>query len=123
MNSASRVSLLVLVVLVLAVSGGSEWLRGRHDRQLGREVAALARPGDIHMLASESCGICLMARAWFREHKVPFSECMIEKDAACRQRFEDHRAPGTPVIVVRGQPQLGFDPGRVQQALQQPRRS
>lgn len=122
MNKVSRLSLLGLVVLVLAVTAGSEWWRGRQDRQLGRQVAALAQPGDIHMLASESCSICWVARAWFTEHKVPFSECMIETDATCRQTFDNHRAPGTPVIVVRGQPQLGFDPGRLQQALQQQRR-
>jgi hypothetical protein len=118
MNKVSRLSLLGLVVLVLAVSAGSQWWQGRQDRQLGSQVAALAQPGDILMLASESCSICWVARAWFKEHKVPFSECLIESDAACRQTFDDHRAPGTPVIVVRGQPQLGFDPGRLQRALQ-----
>jgi hypothetical protein len=122
MNTSSRLSVLGLVVLVLAVSAGSEWWRGRQDRQLGRQVAALAQPGDIHMLASESCGLCWVARAWFKEHKVAFSECLIETDAACKQTFDSHSAPGTPVIVVRGQPQLGFSPDRVQRALQQQRR-
>lgn len=116
--SVSRRSLLALVVLVLAVSGGSQWWQGRQDRQLGQRLAALAQPGDIHMLSSESCSICWAARAWFKEHKVAFSECMIETDAACKQTFDKHGAPGTPVMMVRGQPQLGFDPGRLQQALQ-----
>ena len=122
MNKVSRKALLGLVLLVLVVSAASGWWRGRHDRQLGSQVAALARPGDIHMFASKDCAICWMARSWFNEHRVTFSECLIETDAACRRSFEEHRAPGTPVIVVRGQPQLGFDPGRLQQALKQPRR-
>ncbi len=118
MKNVSRRSLLALVVLVLAVSGGSQWWQGRQDRQMGQQLAALVQPGDIHMLASESCSICWVARAWFKEHKIAFSECMIETDAACRQAFDKHGQPGTPVMLVRGQPQLGFDPGRLQQALQ-----
>lgn len=116
--NVSRRSLFGLVVLVLSVSAASQWWHGRQDRRLGRQLAALAQPGDIRMLASESCSICWVARAWFTEHQVPFSECMIETDSACRQAFDRHGAPGTPVLVVRGQPQLGFDPGRLQQALQ-----
>jgi glutaredoxin len=116
---ASRRSLLGLVVLVVAVTAASQWWQGHQDRQLGQQVATLARPGDIHMLASETCSACWMARAWFKEHKVTFSECMIETDSACRRTFDQHGQPGTPVMVVRGQPQLGFDPGRLHRALQQ----
>lgn len=122
MNKPSRLSLLGLVVLVLAASAGSQWWAGRQERQLGSAVASLAQPGDIHMLASETCSACWMARAWFTEHKVRFSECTIETDSACKAQFEAHGRPGTPVLLVRGQPQLGFSPGRLHQALQQQRR-
>ena len=116
--NVSRRSLFGLVVLVLAFSGGSQWWQGRQDRQRGQQLAALAQPGDIHMLASQYCSICWVARAWFTDHKVAYTECMIETDAACRQMFDKYGAPGTPVMVVRGQPQLGFDPSRLQAALQ-----
>lgn len=116
--NASRRSLLGLVLLVVAVSGASQWWAGHNERSLGREVASLAQPGDIHMIASETCAVCWRARAWFTEHKVAFTECMVEKDAACRQTFDAHGAPGTPVMLVRGKPMLGFDPVRLQQALQ-----
>jgi hypothetical protein len=49
---------------------------------------------------------------------VPFSECLIERDAQCQADFDATRAPGTPVILVRGVPQLGFNPERVHAALQ-----
>jgi hypothetical protein len=34
-------------------------------------------------------------------------------------QFEALRAAGTPVLLVRGQPQLGFNPQRLLQTLQQ----
>jgi glutaredoxin len=110
--------LLALVILVLTVSAASQWRQGHRERQLGREVAALAPPGDIHMLASESCAVCWMARTWFEEHKVSFSECMIETDAGCGAAFRANGAPGTPVVLVRGQAQVRFDPGQINRALQ-----
>jgi glutaredoxin len=110
-------SLLALVGLVLLVSATSQWWAGRAERSVGAQVAALAQPGDIRMLSSETCAICRTARAWFTEHKVAFSECIIERDAACRTAFESSRSPGTPLIVVRGQGLVGFSPEGVQRAL------
>lgn len=116
----SRRSLIGLAVLVLAVSGASQWWTGRHADRLGAQVAALARPGDIRMLSSTTCGFCTVARLWFTEQKVPFSECFIESDAACAAEFAAHRAPGTPLLLVRGQPQLGFSAERIKGRLQAP---
>jgi glutaredoxin len=119
--ATSRRSMFGLVVLVLAVSAVSQWWAGRHERQLGEKVALLAQPGDIRMLASETCSICMAARAWFTMHKVPFSECTIERDAACRADFEASGSPGTPVLVVRGRRLVGFSPDRLHDSLQSPR--
>ena len=113
----SRRTLIGVAVLVLAISAASQWWAGREARQLGAQVAALAQPGDIRMLSSESCAICHVARQWFIENRVAFSECLIEDDAACKAEFEATRSPGTPVILVRGQPQLGFNSQRLLQAL------
>ncbi len=108
---------LSLLALVLVVAGASEaWQAWSADR-LGREVSSLARPGDIQMIASDTCLYCVQARAWFGAHEVPFSECSIERDAACAARFEALLAPGTPVLLVRGRPQVGFSAQRVAEAL------
>lgn len=115
--AVTRSSVIVLIVLVLAVSGASEWWRQRHADNFGARVAALAGPGDLRMLSSDSCVICVQARRWFGEHGVRFSECSIERDAACAAEFEALRAPGTPVFLVRGQPQVGFNPQRLLAAL------
>jgi glutaredoxin len=116
----SKRSLFGLVALVLAVSAASQWWTGRHEQRLGEQVAALAQPGDLRMLSSETCAICTVARGWFTEHRVPFGECLIERDAQCRADFDATRSPGTPVIVVRGVPQVGFNPERVHAALKAP---
>lgn len=116
----SRKAWLGLLVLVLVVSTANQWWVGRQKAALGRQVAELARAGDIHMLSSDSCAICVVARGWLTENKVPFTECSIERDTACRDTFDATRAPGTPVMLVRGQPQVGFDAQRVLQRLQQP---
>ena len=116
--SASRRSLLVLAALVLCITALSSWWAGRSERAVGERVAAMAAPGDIRMLSSETCAICVVARRWFTEHQVAYSECLIERDAACRAAFDAIGARGTPVLVVRGQPQLGFSPERLQSALQ-----
>jgi glutaredoxin len=116
--SASRRSLVALAALVLGITAASTWWAGRHEAQIGRQVAALAKPGDIRMLSSDTCGLCVVARKWLQQHAVAFSECSIERDAACRAAFEVSRSPGTPVLLVRRQTQVGFNAERLQAALQ-----
>ena len=117
MNAGPR-SIALLVTLVLAVGAGMQWWGHAGAQSRGERLAALAQPGDIRMLASETCAICAVARSWFDEHRVPFSECLIERDAQCQADFDATRSPGTPVIVVRGLPQVGFNPERLRLALQ-----
>ena len=114
---ASRSAIVVLVVLVLGVSAGSAWWARRHDDRLGAQVAALAQPGDIRMISSVTCAVCLQARLWFDSHRIAYRECLIEHDAACRAEFDARQAPGTPLFLVRGMPQLGFRPERLLAAL------
>lgn len=102
-----------LLLLLLAVMAGSQWWVSHSRDSLGQTVASAARAGDIQMLSSTSCGICTQARRWFQEHRVRFDECFIETDADCAARFQRSMAPGTPLIVVRGQGVLGFDPQRI----------
>ncbi len=112
-------SLLGLAALVVTIGVAGQWWAARDRAQLGTQAAALAQPGDIRMLASETCSICAAARVWFTENRIPFSECVIERDATCRADFQASGAPGTPVLQVRGRNFVGFSPGTVLQALKQ----
>lgn len=87
------------------------------DQQAATALAAAARPGDIEMLSSDHCIYCERARRYMTEHRIAFSECFIETDAACADRYRAQQSPGTPVLLVRGQRLVGFDPQRVVQAL------
>jgi hypothetical protein len=44
---------------------------------------------------------------------VAYTECSIERDAACKADFEASRSPGTPVLLVRRQVMVGFNPERL----------
>ncbi len=87
------------------------------DRKSGVSLAALAKPGDIVMISSETCSYCKMASRFMTEHQIPFSECFIETDAACAESYRAQQAPGTPTLLVRGQRLVGFDPSRIAKVL------
>ena len=109
-----------LLAVVLLV-GGAQTLWQRHaGRGIAVQVADAARPGDIEMYSSITCPICARARAWFEEHRVPYTECLIERDAACSARFRALASPGTPTLRVRGQRLIGFDPQAIARALATP---
>jgi glutaredoxin len=114
----SRPQLLFLFVMLMAISTASAWWVRHKQMQAGEQAAALAQAGDIQMFSSVTCGICAEARHWFHQNQIAFNECLIEKDAACRSNFERSGAVGTPLIVVRGQAQLGFNRAQVLRALQ-----
>jgi glutaredoxin len=105
---------LLLAVVTLSLQAWQD----RREASLGERIAAAAVPGDLHMISSTTCGICTQARRWFTEHEVAFSECFVDRDATCRAEFERLQAPGTPVILVRGRPQLGFSPQRLAEWLE-----
>ena len=109
--------LLQLALIVGAVSAATGWWASKQHALAGEAVAQAAKPGDIRMLSSQTCGVCSTARQWFTEHRVPFAECVIERDAACRAEFQARGATGTPLILVRGQQQLGFSPEAIRARL------
>jgi glutaredoxin len=112
-----RRSWLGLVVLVVVMTGAVQALGWWSQQRLGAQVAAAARPGDIQMIGSVTCVYCAQARAWFDENRIPFNECLIERDLACAERYNALLAPGTPVMFVRGKRLLGFDAQAVADAL------
>ena len=116
----SRRDLLPLALIAgLGLVAWPAWQAHRAG-QVGAELARLARPGDIELVSSEQCVFCTAARHWLTAQSVPFGECLVERDPACMARFQAQGAPGTPLVFVRGRPQLGFSPERVLQGLRQP---
>lgn len=112
-----RRQLIGLAVLLLALTAGSEAWRQHAAGRWGEPLAARARPGDIQLISSVNCPFCTRARQYLTEHAVPFDECFIERDATCLQRFHALGGAGTPLVLVRGQVQLGFVPEDVARVL------
>ena len=112
-----RRPIVVLIAIALGAGAISQWWSGRHDEQLGHRLAVLAEPGDIRLLSSTTCAHCAAPRQWLQQHGVPFGQCFIETDAQCAAQYRAARAPGTPVVLVAGQAQLGFNAQRVHDAL------
>ena len=104
--------------VVIAVAWASFWAWRQHVAAAdGTALAGLARPGDIRMLSSETCPYCVAARRWMTQQGVPFSECLIERDAQCLAAYQALGAVGTPTLVVRGQRVVGFDRARLIELL------
>ena len=114
----SRGALVGLVALVLVVGAASQWRSGHQEAREGVRPAALAQPGDIRMISSETCAYCEAARRWMTRHGVRFDECFIERDAQCKAQWEATPSRATPTLLVRGQLQVGFDAGRLVRTLE-----
>ncbi len=65
------------------------------------------------MFSSTTCAVCIQARRWLQTNGVPFRECMIDTDAACKASFVDMRGVGTPIFQVGERRLVGFDPQRL----------
>ena len=113
-----RRSLGVLLGLVLLAAAGMQWWGAGQEQRQGQRLAALAQQGDIRMVSSETCIYCGAARRWMTEHRVPFDECFIERDAPCQALYDATGAQGTPTLLVRGQVQLGFNVTRLLATLE-----
>lgn len=113
----ARRSVLMLIGLILAVSAGTQWWQWQQEKDVGRRMASLVRPGDIQLLTSDTCEYCVQARAYLKTFNIAFSECSIERDAQCAERYRALKSPGTPVVLVRGDAQVGFMPMKVMERL------
>jgi len=116
----SLASLVLLVLLVVGLMQGLTWWR---DKQAADQIKAHLPGQRITMYSTVSCFYCAKARAWLKTHEIPWDECDVEQDGACRATFDAHGAPGTPLIRVGMRWNLGFDPVWLAQALKSSERA
>ena len=109
--------LLAVLVVGLVAWGLGRVVQTQVQSGHAEALRQVARPGDIRMISSVTCIFCTTARQYMTEHRIPFEECLIERDAACLADYKRLGASGTPTLLIRGQRQLGFDPQRITSAL------
>ncbi|MCK6427304.1 MAG: glutaredoxin family protein [Burkholderiaceae bacterium] len=110
--------LLSLLAVVLVTGAVTEGARAWVQQRRAEALRAVAGPGDLRMISSTTCIWCTRAREWLTRHELPFEECFIEHDRTCAAEYERLGRPGTPTMLVRGQPQRGFDAERITRTLQ-----
>ena len=113
----ARKDIWVLLALVAGFYGLTQWAGGRQSAEQAEQLRTLARPGDILMISSEHCVFCKIARQWLDEQRVPYRECLVERDGACMAEYQARGAQGTPTFVVRNNTVLGFDRPRIVEIL------
>ena len=116
-------SLWSLAVLIAVVFGTTEAWRLWQDHRQADELKLIlsqqaVQAQEVVMYATSSCPYCAHARAWLKNNRVPFTECNVEQSATCSAQYESQGSPGVPLMKVRNQWRLGFDPAWLTLALQ-----
>lgn len=72
----------------------------------------------VTIYTTPTCHFCHMAKDFFEEHKIPFTEHDVARDLAKRREMiEKSGQMGVPVITVGDKLTVGFDEGRLRELL------
>jgi glutaredoxin 3 len=73
---------------------------------------------DVKIYTTPTCGYCHQAKSFLGELGVPFEEYDVSRDRAAAQEMVDLTGQmGVPVIVIDGEPVIGFDRTRIRELL------
>ncbi|MBI4093331.1 glutaredoxin family protein [Candidatus Kaiserbacteria bacterium] len=73
---------------------------------------------EVTIYTTPTCHFCHMAKEFFTEHKVPFTEHDVARDLEKRKEMiEKSGQMGVPVIFVGDELVVGFDEGRLRELL------
>ncbi len=72
----------------------------------------------VTIYTTPSCGYCRVAKSWFREQHVPFTEYDVAADhRRAEEMVRKSGQMGVPVIDVNGRIIVGFNQGEIERAL------
>lgn len=73
---------------------------------------------DIKVYSTETCPFCVKAKEWLKENDHEYEEINVQADPSkAQEMFEKSGQMGVPVIDIKGQIIVGFDPHAMQEAL------
>ena len=104
------------VISTLAEVYGDQILTRRERKPMAPhfDTAGNAR---VVMYATERCGYCIKARAYFNDEGIEFTEFDIDRNTAAKRNFNALEAPGTPLVYVGYRRIDGFNRNKLDQAL------
>ena len=72
----------------------------------------------VAIYTTPTCGFCKMAKAFFRDKDIVYTEYSVMEDVAARTAMLDKSGQsGVPVIDVGGELVIGFDQSRLEELL------
>jgi glutaredoxin 3 len=72
----------------------------------------------VIMYSTPSCGFCRMAKSYFQQNKIPFTEYNVASNTEkAHEMVRKSGQMGVPVIDVNGKIIVGFDRAAIDQAL------
>ncbi|MFA5468027.1 MAG: glutaredoxin domain-containing protein [Sphaerochaetaceae bacterium] len=72
----------------------------------------------VIMYSTPSCGFCRMAKSYFQQNKIPFTEYNVASNMEKAQEMVRKSGQmGVPVIDINGKIIVGFDRAAIDQAL------
>lgn len=76
-----------------------------------------ANPPQIIMYSSYNCKYCELAKAFFKQHKLPYTEYNIDTSDKRAQMFYLLGGRGTPLLIINKEIIHGFDERLIRRAL------
>ncbi|NLA92068.1 MAG: NrdH-redoxin [Spirochaetales bacterium] len=72
----------------------------------------------VIMYSTPSCGFCRMAKSYFQQNKIPFTEYNVASNTEkAHEMVSKSGQMGVPVIDINGKIIVGFDRAAIDQAL------
>jgi glutaredoxin len=107
-----------LALLLALIWGGSTAIQWGRDQAQGEAVRQANPQGRITLYTTAICRYCASAKRWLAAEQVPYTECKVDTDHPCAERFRRMGEPGVPVVQVDDdQFRLGFDADWLARAL------
>jgi glutaredoxin len=80
--------------------------------------ATSAGANRVIMFSTDWCPPCKIAKQWFKEKNIPFTEYDIEKSPAALMLYRQYGGTGgVPLIIVNGRAMEGFSPTEIEASL------
>ncbi len=72
----------------------------------------------VIIYTTPSCGYCTMAKNWFKENRIRYTEYNVARDTKkADEMVKKSGQMGVPVLDVNGRIIVGFDKQKIEQAL------